>query len=396
MIPSTTFPRFDRLLRSLHFAIWLPIGLFFPFITVYYRSIGLTGTQIGIIGTVGSLVAAFSSAWWGMLYDRLGKGRLLIGAVGLGASALALVIVRLHTFGELVLAVGCFSFFAGPVLPLVDSTTLKLLGERREQYGTYRFWGTVGFIITTFGGGFLFERIGLSAIFYAYPLGILLFLVVAARLPDQPAHRAEARLAGLRQMLGQPAWLLFALGVFLLWGSVIGGLMFLGVIMKEMGGSERTIGLAATIAALTELPLLRYSSSALRRLGAARLLALAMVLYTLRLFLYSSMTSVNWVLWLALLQGLTYCPFLVASVAFSFDLAPEELKATSQGLLAMTMSLANLVGVLAGGWLFDHVGRQGMYLALSGGALSSLLLFAAGRLALARRAARASQEATQG
>ena len=44
-----------------------------------------------------------------------------------------------------------------------------------------------------------------------------------------------------------------------------------------------------TIAALTEIPFFQYSSRILRRLGPSRLLAIAMVMYSLRLLLYGLM-----------------------------------------------------------------------------------------------------------
>ena len=125
-------------------------------------------------------------------------------------------------------------------------------------------------------------------------------------------------------MARRPAWLVFAISVFVLWFSVMGAFAFLGIVVVEMGGTQRMVGLAATIAALTEIPMFHYSSRLLQRFGPARLLIVAMGVYAFRLLLYAIMPSVTWVLGLALLQGLSYGLFLVSAVAHVNELAPDD------------------------------------------------------------------------
>jgi MFS family permease len=97
------------------------------------------------------------------------------------------------------------------------------------------------------------------------------------------------------------------------------------------------------------------------------------------MFLYAIMPSFYWVLGIALLQGPSYVPFLVGSVAYANELAPADLKATSQGLLATILNLASLVGGFVCGWLFDQLGRQGLFAILGGICLTALLFFVGGQ-----------------
>ena len=68
----------------------------------------------------------------------------------------------------------------------------------------------------------------------------------------------------------------------------------------------------------------------------------------------------------------------MGAVAYVDDAAPAGLKTTAQGLLVSVMSLANLGAGLFGGWLFDHTGRQGLFLTMTATCLVALALFGAG------------------
>ena len=367
-------------IRSLHFAIWMAVGTFWPFLYVYYNRIGLSGTEVGLVITVSSLAGTLAATLWGMLNDRLGRVRLLLTVLSVGAIAVCQWLGLQRSVAGVVLVAGLFSVFTSPIMPLLDSTTLALLGDHREQYGAYRVWGTIGFVVASALMGVVIGHLGMGHIFLTYGLGVAAFAALVQRLPDRPVGSTLTRTAGLTPMIRRHDWLLFAASVFILWFSVMGASAFLGIVIVQMGGSERLVGLAATIAALTEIPFFQFSSRILRRVGPERLLVIAIAIYVLRLVLWGIMPNPSWVLWLALLQGASYGPFLVGVVAYTDRLAPEGLKATSQGLMVSVMSLANLVAGLAGGWLLDHSGRSGLYFTMAATCLGALALFGFGWL----------------
>lgn len=371
-------PRNSVYLKSLYFAIWSAVGAYWPFIYVYYRTeIGLSGTQIGLIVMASSLAGTLSATIWGVLNDRMGRPRILLFIQSLGLIIICLILGQLNTFTAILVVASIFSVFSSPIMPLLDSTTLSLLGKERDQYGSYRMWGTVGFVVTCTLAGFLTERIGMRLIFPAYSAGVFVFMLLVLWLPDRPVMRSRSRLTGLREMVSHSTWLIFAFSVFILWFSVMGAFAFLGIVIVEMGGARWMVGLSSTLAALSEIPMFQYSARLLRRFGPTRLLVTALGVYAFRLLLYALMPTATWVLWLALLQGVSYGLFLVAAVAYANDLAPEDLKSTAQGLLVSVMGLSNLAAGPAGGWLLDHVGHRGLYFAMMTACLVALGVFGA-------------------
>ncbi len=371
--------------RALYFFYFAGIGAFFPFINVYYRNIGLSGVQIGLMSTLAPLIGIISMMLWGILNDWFGRTRLLLRASILGAILFAQGISAVTSYGWLLVLVCSFSFFASTLAPLLDSICLTMLGDRRERYGTLRVWGTYGFVLTSSSTGFLYERAGLHTLFLVYAAVMAFLLISASALPRQAIHIGGSPFGGLSQMVRRPLWVVFALSTFVTWLAVSGLITFIGVTIVTMGGSDSLVGLSWTAAASAEIPIMLFGSWLLRKTGAVRLVILAFLAYALRMYLYSVMPSPGWVPVINLLQSVTFATFWIGAVSYISDLAPENLKTTAQGLLFSMMNLATLVGGLWSGWLFDTVGPRGLFRVLSIFCILALLLFSAGQIILKRR-----------
>jgi PPP family 3-phenylpropionic acid transporter len=207
-----------------------------------------------------------------------------------------------------------------------------------------------------------------------------LFVLGAVWLPREPVRLSGSLWGGLSKMVRQPAWLLFAASACLLWISNNGTMNFIGIVVKDMGGSDQLVGLAWMTSALAEIPIMLTGDRLLRRVGPTRLLAVAFTSFTLRSALLAVMPRPEWAPFIGLLGGVSFALFWLSSVSYSHDAAPEHLKSTAQGLLFSIMSVANMAGSLSSGWLFDHAGPHGMFWAMTAFAASGLILFIIGRV----------------
>ena len=376
-----------RTISAMYFIIWGAIGLFLPFVSLYYREVGLSGTQIGLINTVAPLMGAAGAALWGILSDRTGRTRILLAAASIGLISSILALSAARNYMTILAFAACLTFFQSPILILLDSTTLRTLGARASEYGRYRMWGTIGFVATNAIAGFALERTGIRAIFIAYPIGLLVFLAASRWLKDQSLFMNPAPFKGIGNMIRRPAWVFFALSTFILWFATTGSGGFLSLTIKEYQGGEGLVGLAFTVAAIAEIPFFLFSALILKRVGTVRLMILAFSGYTVRMLLLSMVRDPVWFPVIGLMQAITFCPFLIASVAYANEQAPDDLKATSQGLLATVTSIASMAGSFTAGRLFDTIGPAGMYRSLTGVAALALIVFLSSRLFMRRRLA---------
>lgn len=372
-------------MRALYFLFFAGIGAYWTFINVYYNSIGLTGTEIGLVNTLAPLVAIFAATLWGVVNDRLGNPRLLLLIAAPGNVVASLLLSTAHSFGAILVFAGVLAFFNSAIPPLMDNTTLRLLGDRRGQYGQYRVAGSFGYIITTLVVGWFFGLAGLRMLFPVYAAIMVVFALVSSRLPSMSIRMSGSLWSGLGQMVRQPTWLLFAVSAMLLWISNNGTMNFIGITVKTMHGSDFLVGLVSMMSAVAEIPILLTGERLLRKLGHTRLLVTSFITFTIRGALLAMMPAPEWAAVISLLGGLSFALFWTSAVVYANESAPAHLKSTAQGLLFSILNIANMAGALFSGWLFDELGFRGLFWGLAAISFSGLVVFSAGRLFFRRR-----------
>lgn len=367
------------IMRVLYFLFFAGGGVYWSYVNVYFRESGLSGTQIGLVTTIAPLVGLVAAMLWGMLNDRLGNPRLVLRLALPGVIASILLLSSTQNFLLIVLFASLAALFNSAVIPLMDNTTLRLLGERRGEYGRYRVLGSAGFILASLISGYVYGITGLHAIFYVYAGVMALLLLCASWLPNERVRLTGSPWAGLKDMVRQRPWLIFAVCAMLLWVSNNGTINFIGIAVKSMGGSERLIGLMSMTSAVMEVPILLSGSRLLRRFGTTRLLIISFGLFVARTALLAVMPRPEWAVAIHSLSGAGFSLFWMSSVAYAHDSAPDELKSTAQGILFSIMNLAGMLGSLGSGWLFDQAGPRGLFWGMTVIAALALLIFVVGR-----------------
>jgi PPP family 3-phenylpropionic acid transporter len=210
----------------------------------------------------------------------------------------------------------------------------------------------------------------------------MIFAIFALFLPDLVIERGKANRSprAILAMMRRPAWLIFSASVFLAWIAGSGAISFLGVSLKSMGAEDTLIGIVASSAALFEIPFMLFNGWFLRKIGSRRMLAFSLIGYVARVGLYSLMPSPAWGIAVNALNGVSYVWLWNASITYANDQAPEELKATAQGLFVSTTALAAVVSAPMSGYLFDKLGPPGMFQVFACVALAAVFIFWFGQM----------------
>jgi PPP family 3-phenylpropionic acid transporter len=364
------------LARAFYFFYYAATASLMPFLTLYYRRIGLSSGRIGLLTGMPPLVALLSASLWGALADATRQHRrLLTLAVG-GTLFSVLLLSSTTTFLLLIPVVVGYALFMAPIMPLVDNTVVELLGERRDQYGRQRLWGALGWGVGAPLAGLLVEHTGLRWAFYSYLILMSVALAVTFRLPVVQASIAGRFRRGLRSLMTNWLWLRFLVAVFI--GSLALPIFsnFLFLYMSELGASEMLMGLSLTVGTISELPLFFFSNYLLDRWGSRGLLVFSLLATAVRGFAYSFVRAPWAVLPIALLHGPCFSAMWVAGVSYVDEIAPEGLGATAQGLFSgVVMGLRVAFGSLIGGLLYDSVGPVATFRWAGVAALAGLLFF---------------------
>ena len=367
-LSPTRLRRSHTIAKALYFLVFAAVGIFTTFVNLYYQNIGLNGTQIGLINTVSPLVGTFSALLGGMLSDRFGKNRVLFTVSCLGIILSTWGLSTAGSFPAILLASSSIGLFISPLMSLLDSV-----------------WGTLGFIVTSTTFGYLMDRFGFVVLFVGYGAIFALFLLAALGLPDQPTAASNLVFKGVKDIIGKPRWIVFALSSFLVWTAATGLIVYLNIFLKGLGSSDQLIGFTMAAAAVSELVVFPFSALWLRKLGSTRLMIIGITGYGLRMFFFSTLTHAAWGPAVNLLNAVSYAPFFIGAVAYASDVAPQHLKATSQGMLYAIMNLANVLGALVCGWLYDLTGPVNLFRIVAVCTLAALVLFTGSQLVFMKK-----------
>jgi MFS family permease len=339
-------------------SLWLTFFLFWggaaavlPFISVYYESVNLSGSQIGQLNSIPLFISLISSVAFGFLADISKRNKLLLRFCVVGMIAVLFLFPQAQTFTAFLPLVLIYSIFQAPFNPILDETTLVAM-ENPEMYGKVRVGGSFGWGLMVLATGFLIDNlgIGIPVIFYISIAFLTLFFLITAFLPGtrtkQITPGSEVTLKKLGKMLLQPGFLLIFL-LIIIWGmgeSSIGNFLFLHI--KHLGGSSTLMGIVLFIW-LTGLSLIK---------------------------------DPNLIPIFQIFGGAGFALIQSGSVAYVNRRAPKELGTTAQALRGGVLSgLGTGIGALISGVLYEFSGSSAMFRTMSivqlGGFILGVLIF---------------------
>ena len=362
--------------RAIYFFYFAALANLAPYLALYYQSLGLTGGQIGILIGISPIAGLIAAPSWGALADTTRQHKRIL-LLTIAASSISVFILSfIHTYAWLVLIVAVYAFFTTPIIPLVDNSVLELLGDRRQEYGKQRVWGSYGWGLAGLVSGLLIQRFGLPVIFYAFAILLSFGLIAAARFPvSQRSNSGKLDLKALR-LFTECNWLVF-LGVVMVIGAAMAmvGNYFM-IYLRVLSTPDAWLGVALALAIVSEIPFLFFSDRLLRRFGIVGLIVMGGGVVGLRALMFSFASAPWQALMLQLLHGLTYALVLVGGVEYASRIAPPGLGATAQGVFGGVFNgLGYAFGSLVGGLLLDSVGVMGMYRWAGVGVLLAVIIF---------------------
>lgn len=361
--------------------IWFFAGIaaFTPFAALYYRGLGFSGVQVGILAALPAIALAVTGAWWGAVADTLAAHRLMLRVALLLGAVFAFAASRTQGFPLLLMWIVLLSFSIVPIRSLLDHYAVLIGSRVGRPFGRIRLWGALGY--TTFAltlGRAMNEHVT-SLFLVAYAVSLLLTCASTFFLPQLPRVEHHPVLAGLREMVRNTSLMLLLLVAFAQAVAASLIVVVLGVHIKSLGGETSQVGAAFAIAAVSELPVFLAGSWLYARVGPRRMIIAIMALYAVRLALLGVVTDPAGVVALQALHGVTFGAFLIAGVPWAHALAGKHHPATAQAMLTMiSFGFGNVVGSFMGGAMLDVTSTANVFRIVSIGLAVVLVVFILG------------------
>lgn len=380
-------------------SFWVACGSCAPFLSAYYKRIGLSFTQIGVLLAIGPIFAIFIQPLWAMLSDRTGRRKLLLILLALCTAGAYLLYYLGTSFAVCLLAVLVVSLFSLALLPLCDALVIDRANAYGFPFARIRIGGTLGYAVMVFGAGMFLEKFD-GAQFAVASVAYLLFAGAVMLLPQGCARKeaapvrkeaapvreeaasareetatARRKAVPARESIFDTSEILFVLALALIESLGLGFCgSFTGSYAVELGFGSSLIGVLSCISALSEVPILLFAGKLMDRFGEIPLLIFSGVMMSLRLCL-TGMGLVPAMISAQLLQSVTYMTTYICCTQYISKHVRAGKMSQGQSALAIVQSgLAAVASNLFGGMLVDAVGTRQAFFAVAAGVLVVALL----------------------
>ncbi len=355
--------------RAYYFTFMGGWGFVLPFANLFYISLGFSGKQIGLIASISAIVGMVASPIWVSVVKRQPFAqRILQTAIILGAIGY-FFIGRQINFFPIIFLVFLHALAASGILPLSDSMVVTVAQESGTGYGSVRAWASLGWIVSLLSSGALVERFGYTAAF----IGVAVMWIISSMLvffiqpryftnyetQDQP--KPSLRVA-VRRVFQDRTLLGFAVALIAVGFLNSGVLQFENVFLAQLGASKRLISVAGILSAVVELPFMIYADRFVHRIGAHRLMLIALTMTLFQRVIVFLLPFISVIMLVRFIGGVAFSFYTISFIGLiSSRTQPAE---TGTVLALYTVTIAGLVGIIAapiGGAIFDAIGARWLY-----------------------------------
>ena len=363
-----------------YFLYWGSLAPIVPFMGLYYASIGLSGSQIGQLGGVRSMVSFVSAIALAFLSDVLRRRKLILIICILGMIATAFVLPSLLSFATLLPVIALYSVFLSPAIAILDEATLRALNNPRD-YSKVRVGGSYGWGIIVLIAGIIMDlpAVPLSIIFPLHIFFLVLLLALVLYLPEVKdigtAKAKGASFSDVWALLRRPGFALW-MGIIFLFGATEASVInFLFLHIQNLGGSALLMGAAMTFAIFGEIVGFTVAKRVQHKVGSRRMIVISFALRAVWFIAVALIKQPFIMLPIQVLGGFGFALIESGSVAYVNERAPQRIGTTAQAVRsAILIRLSTAVGSLICGALYQIYGSAVMYAIMAVVTLFSLIL----------------------
>ena len=369
IVDTTTMPEKNikgSIIISLQYFLYFgALGVYLPYFNLYLDEIGLSGFQIGAISSVRMAATAFFPLFWAYLADKFDIRKSIYISCGFSSAALFSLFLFIGSYYPLLILTFFYGLFYAPLISFLEAFSMDALGSSKQSYGKVRVWGSVSFIVFSFGVGYLINQ---YSVFIAIPVILVLsFLFVAASSVLSGIRvkkvRVKKKAAHFMKNSRLMAFLLAAFLMLLSHGAYYG---FFSIHLKNIGYGSTFIGFLWALGTFSEISVMLFSKRIFEKYRIENVLIFSLFIACLRWLSLSYFTSPFPLVLSQLSHAVTYGAFHIGSILYIDHMFPEGDKTLGQATNnAVSYGMGMMAGFFLSGYLIETMGAT-MLFSLSG------------------------------
>ena len=350
-------------------------GAYYPYISLYLQTTGITATQMGFLFAIPQASRIIGPFIWGTWADHH-PNPLRILQISFIASFISFIGLYLgHGFTWMFICLSLTHFFTSGQMPLVESSTIKQVRSSPGEYGRIRVWGSLGFIVAVSGLGYTLNHTPPIWLLHAttFILGLMLplgwLIPNPARTP--PASSTTTDIHSDTHLTLTDIWGIVRqkeVRSFLLAGCCnafahTALYAFFTLHLIRLGYDTTTVGLYWALGVGAEIILLQSMPFILRSIPLNQLYFVTFIACAVRFLLIAWAASWwGWIVIAQILHALTFALYHSSSVTLVGHYFGVNAAARGQAIyISMTYGLGGFIGALTAGYLWDNAGPSWVF-----------------------------------
>lgn len=384
--------RIQTLFKLYFFLIFGALGTLVNYAPLYFKQINFSGTQISTILVLGSVALILIAPKYGLIFDTAkNKRNVLLVSILVMAASLG-TIGYFKAFIPILILWVIYRIVNGPLYSISENLSYGVMTTQNNSFGGIRLWGSIGFAVAAWIGGWTYQLYGLRAnnllFFTLMGLSALVLLRMPAsvfEIEKEPAARDLSLREVFKLIVDNRFLLLMALALALSDPVQDGVRSFENIYLENLGIQAGMIGLANMLSALTEVPFMSYADRVIHKFGIRRIILFVFVFDILRRLSVWFFPTASVVFTTSVMNSISFTFRLVCSITLVNLCLPKQVTSAANAFVGVTLfSLGYVISNTLGGLIYDSWGNRPIYLMGAAFSLLSLILaLSAGELQLA-------------
>ena len=357
--------------QAFYFLLIGALGCFIPYINVYLEnSIGLTGSQIGLLTSISLIVGVCVAPIWGIVGDKTRKYNLLL-LVSLASSIVVLYFYAKQTVyvGVLVFALLLEVSRLG-ASPMADTISMNYVSKHGGNYGSIRGLGSLGYALGSMAVGFIADAVGLDGpLFTSYILLLGLALLVCLTFPkadveEKDTTKKEEKKEGIFKELLSNKNYIFILSVIMMTQIVVdsAGAYAGNHLTNTLNASNSFISILNAVQVFPEVVFLMFASQLIKKMGYKKFMFIAVALMAIRLYVYAFIPNPYVFIAVSLVHCTGVAVQTVASLAYIQENVSPLVFGTAITLMNVAMNISKAILGYVYGMIYQYIGSSKIFL----------------------------------
>lgn len=365
-------------LSGFYFSYFALIGAFAPYWSLYLQSLAFNALQIGVLMSLSLTVRIFSPALWGWLADHMGKRVRVVQIAAVAGFVSFCGIFLGKSFAWMFFVMLFMSFFWSASLPLMEAITLSHLGDHTDKYGRIRSWGSVGFVFTVIGVGYLLDNVAIVWLLWVV-LGFKFCIVIFSyQIPEKEIINHAPGHHSVWQICLRPDVMAFLISSLLMLFAHGAYYTFFSIYLVEHEYDKGFIGWLWAIGVICEIGIFFIMPWLMRHFSLKHILMFSFTCAILRFLMIG--WGVEWsviIIFAQILHAATYGAHHIAAMMVVHQFFRGRHQAKGQAIYtSIAYGVGGAIGAIFSGYTWEWLGADMTFFISAAAALVGLILVA--------------------